>query len=368
MAKIYSIEHTDPVDEVKVQRVVVDLSPTLLIGIALILGVYFFGKQLLSISLLLMLGFVFMSITRKSVLWLMKKNVSKGWAVFLSYLLLILFIVAVISIIIVPFVNQIGEFIKVLPVWVERVFEYIKNISIGGRSINISTDSLKNSILDIFKKAPSIDNVKSLTTFLGGFFGAFATFITSLILSMYLVLEHDSFLELLLIRFRSKEKRERIKKLVVDVEDKLGNWVVGQGVVSLISMLFSGLMLTVLKVPFAVPLAVFVGLMGAIPTFGTTLASLLMALAALVTIGPAKALLVVVIYALYQQIENNLIIPKVMGGVVGLKPVIIMLEVIILIMLFGPIGGLIAIPAMVVGKIMYEFYIDLQKLEAKGIV
>lgn len=368
MAKIYSIENVDPRDEMSVRRVVIDLSPTLLIGIAFILGIYFFGKQLISISLLLMLSFVFMSIVRKSALWLMRKGISKGWSVFISYLILILSISAIIAIIIIPFINQIGDLSKTLPLWIEKFFEYIKNLSIGGRQLHISTDSLENSIMEIFKKAPSVDNVKSITSFLGGFLGGFATFTTSLILSMYLVLEHDSFLEFLLIRFRSKEKRERIKKLVIDVEDKLGNWVVGQGAVCLISMLFSGLMLTILRVPFAIPLAVFVGLMGIIPTFGATLSSLLMALVALVTVGLLKALFIIAIYSLYQQIENNLIIPRVMGGVVGLKPVFIMLGVVILIMLFGPLGGLIAVPVMVVGKILYEFYIDLQKIEAKGIV
>jgi len=57
-----------------------------------------------------------------------------------------------------------------------------------------------------------------------------------------------------------------------------------------------------------------------------------------------------------------------MGSVVGLKPIIVMLGVMIFLTLFGVWGAVLAVPAMVVLGILYEFFIDLQKLEAEGIV
>jgi predicted PurR-regulated permease PerM len=73
-------------------------------------------------------------------------------------------------------------------------------------------------------------------------------------------------------------------------------------------------------------------------------------------------------FLVYQQIENSFIVPKVMGNAVGLKPIFVLLGVIVFITFFGLIGGFVAVPLMVIAKILYEFYIDLQKLEAKGIV
>jgi predicted PurR-regulated permease PerM len=57
-----------------------------------------------------------------------------------------------------------------------------------------------------------------------------------------------------------------------------------------------------------------------------------------------------------------------MGNAVGLKSIVILLGVIIFLTFFGLVGAFLAIPLMVILKITYEFYIDLQKLEAKGIV
>jgi predicted PurR-regulated permease PerM len=57
-----------------------------------------------------------------------------------------------------------------------------------------------------------------------------------------------------------------------------------------------------------------------------------------------------------------------MGNAVGLKPIVVLLGVIVFLTFFGVFGSFVAVPLMVVAQILYEFYIDLQKLEAKGIV
>ena len=93
-----------------------------------------------------------------------------------------------------------------------------------------------------------------------------------------------------------------------------------------------------------------------------------MSLVALITVGPVKAAILLLVFIIYQQLQNNLIIPKLMGNAVGLKSIVILLGVIIFLTFFGLVGAFLAIPLMVILKITYEFYIDLQKLEAKGIV
>ena len=142
----------------------------------------------------------------------------------------------------------------------------------------------------------------------------------------------------------------------------------GQLTVSTIAGITLGLVLSLLKVPFALPLGVIVGLLNTIPTLGTTLAIIPSVLVALISGGWTKALVVLVIYLVYQQIENNILIPKIMGNAVGLKPIVVMFGVTMFLILFGAWGAVLAVPVMVVINIFYEFYIDLQKLEAEGIV
>jgi predicted PurR-regulated permease PerM len=57
-----------------------------------------------------------------------------------------------------------------------------------------------------------------------------------------------------------------------------------------------------------------------------------------------------------------------MGNVVGVKPFYVMIGAVIMLILAGPLGAVVAVPIIVLIKILYEFYIDLQKIEAKGIV
>jgi len=183
-----------------------------------------------------------------------------------------------------------------------------------------------------------------------------------------MVLEYDSILELALIRISADEKRNRVKKLFVDVQKKLGRWLLGQLTVSTIAGIVGGILLTIVNVPFALPLAVFIALFDAVPNVGATIGIIPTVIVALLTVGPVGAIIVFLGLIVYQQIENNLIVPKIMGNAVGIKPVMVMLGVVSALLLFGIFGALVAVPVMVLAKIVYEFYIDLQKLKAKGIV
>jgi predicted PurR-regulated permease PerM len=183
-----------------------------------------------------------------------------------------------------------------------------------------------------------------------------------------MVLEYDSLLEFGLIRITADEKRERVKKLFVDVQKKLGKWILGQITVSTIAGIVGLIILSIVKVPFALPLAVFIALLDAVPNVGATIGLIPAIIVALITVGPVGTIIIIIVSIVYQQIENNFIVPKIMGNAVGIKPVIVMLGVVSALLLFGIFGALVAVPVMVLVKIVYEFYIDLQKLKAKGIV
>jgi predicted PurR-regulated permease PerM len=139
-------------------------------------------------------------------------------------------------------------------------------------------------------------------------------------------------------------------------------------VISVIAGTVLGLSLSLLNVPFALPLAVMVGLLDMIPGIGATVATIPAVLIALISGGLSEAVIVLAIYLVYQQIENNFLVPKIMGSAVGLKPIFVMLGVFIFLILFGIWGAALAVPVMVVAEIFYDFFIDLQKLEAEGIV
>jgi predicted PurR-regulated permease PerM len=350
----------------KKESLTIDLSTRTMLFILAILGFIFFSTELISVIVFVFFGFVLMASIRPIVNWLKKKGLSKGLAITLPYVLLFVGILGVIILISVPLVNQMTELAKALPEWVEGALASLENFSIGGYSVNV--ESVTPYITEVIKGFPTADNVKNVATFLSDFFGFGAFLVTSIIFSVYLVSEHDTLADIAFIRIVSTEKRDRVKQLVSDVEGKLGSWVLGQGVVSTSVMLFTWVLLSVLKVPFALPLAIFTGFINVIPNLGSTISGIFMAIVTLIAVNQVSALIVGGSFVIYQLIENSLIVPKVMGNAVGLKPIFVMLGVIVFLTFFGLIGGFVAVPLMVIAKILYEFYIDLQKLEAKGIV
>lgn len=367
MPKIYSVDSEKrDARESEVHKVEIDFSPKLIAFILIFLAVIFFGKQMLSVVIFMMMAFVFMCMMKPIVSWFEKKKVSKGWAIFLSYAALALLILLLLSIIVVPFITQMESLVNTLPEWLEGIIDWLDKVNIGGRTID--TAELEKNATDWLKNLPSTDNVKNVTSALGGVFSSFATFFSAVVLSIYLVAEHDSLADILFIRIRSTEKKDRVKQLIMDVENKLGGWVLGQGTVSLFAMIFTAIVLSIFRVPFAFPLAVLVGILDAVPTVGATLAGIIVGVVSLLTGGLLPAVIVTILMMIYQQVENNLIIPKVMGNVAGIKPLYILVAAIIMLIFAGPLGAIITVPLLVLVKIAYEFYVDLQKLEAKGIV
>lgn len=345
-------------------KVTIDLSWRLIGIIVLIFSFIYWGKELLSILTFVFLSLVIMSAVKPVVGRLTKWNISRGWAILISYLLGFSVIAALTSVILIPFVNQVGSLVNLIPELLEKYVSDFKGISFAGFSID--SNMISTYVTEVFKSFSLQGSIQSVADTIGSVFN-FSTFmLAAIFLSLYLVLDHDSLLEILLIRIINDEKRNRVKKLVLDVEHKLGSWLLGQATVSGIAGLVLGIVLWLLGVPYALPLAVLVALFDAIPNIGATIATIPAVLVALLINGPINALIILIIFVLYQQLENNWIIPKVMGGAVGVRPILVMFTAFAFFILMGIWGAILSVPVLVILQILYEFYIDLQKLKAKG--
>ena len=351
-------------EEPKKPTIVVEFSWKLVMLVVLGVLAVFLGQQLLTVLIFLFGGFVFMSAARPVVSFLMSKKLSKGLAVFLTYLLAIIVISAVISGIVLPFADQIDGLIKAVPDWVKSFTSDFREIRILGYTLN--PVYIERFINDIIERLTMFENFENIASTVGSLFSSTALLLACVVFSIYLVVDHDNILELGLVRITSDVRRERVKKLILDMERRVGKWVLGQAFISSIAGVTAGVALAILDIPFALPMGVFVALMSAIPTLGATLGAIPPVFIALVVQGPVTALIVIAVFAIYQQVENNLIIPKVMGNVMGVRPIFVMFAAVTFFILFGVWGAVLAVPVIVIIRICYEFYIDLQKLKAKG--
>lgn len=346
------------------QVYVIEFSWKIIITVLGILGLVFFSKQVINVFIFLFLSIVIMSVVLPIVEWFVSKNISKGWALGITYTLFFITVLGIFSMVINPFVSQIDNLVESVPVWVENFTSGINTITFGDRVID--SEIINKEIIAWFDKLVSADSFGSIANKLGGVFSWVSLAIISVVFSVYLVMDHDSILDFGLMRISSDEKRARVKKLVLDLENKLGKWLLGQATVSAIAGTTLGIILALLGIPFALPMGVFVALLSAIPSIGATVASIPPLLVGLVAEGPLVAFILLIIFMVYQQIENNFIIPRVMGSAAGVQPIWVLFTTISFLLLFGAWGAILAVPSIVIAKILYEFYIDLQKIQAKG--
>jgi predicted PurR-regulated permease PerM len=197
---------------------------------------------------------------------------------------------------------------------------------------------------------PILDGLSRITTSL-------VTVLTVLVLTFLMLVEGPDWLNLFWSIYpNSKEKAHR--ELAGKMYQVVTGYVNGQLLVALIagitSMLF---MIIVARIDpqTAVPLAGIVGLAGLIPLIGTTLASAVVIIVALLnSLGAALAMLI--FFITYQQIENNVIQPFVQSRTIDMSPLLVLVAVIVGFSTLGLIGAILSIPAAGVVRVLIIHY------------
>jgi predicted PurR-regulated permease PerM len=162
-------------------------------------------------------------------------------------------------------------------------------------------------------------------------------------MTYYLVLDRPKLHRYLLRLFEDQGAEAKAEALVVAIEKQVGGWVRGELLLMLVIgvMTYAGLML--LGVPYALPLAVIAGLLEAVPNLGPTIAAIPAIIIAL-TISPIIALGTLILSVVIQQLENNLIVPKIMQSATGTEPLITILVLLVGFALGGITGAILSMP------------------------
>lgn len=188
-----------------------------------------------------------------------------------------------------------------------------------------------------------IDNIgKNAFSVTTRVFGGVFSIITVLIVSFYLLYYDDIFQNWIASFFPDKAK-VRVHKTIVQVNDKLGSWLRGQIVLSLFIGIISWIAMTILGVPYALPLALIAAILEILPTIGPILAAVPAVIVGF-TINPSLGLTVALVYLGIQMLENHLLVPKVMQRAVGLNPVLVILGITTGGSMMGIAGALLSIP------------------------
>jgi len=285
--------------------------------------------QLRDIITSLFISYIIMASLLPFVRFFKRKGLPQIISVLIPYLTTIL-ILFILIFPLIPFaLQQVQSLLANLPNFVDK----------AGRTLGFSIDAnqIQSAVTSVATNLGK--NAFAVTT---AVFGGVFSILTILIVAFYLLLYHDK-LKRTIADFFPRKDRDEIFDVLSQVDDKLGRWFRGQLTLCLVIGVMTFIALTILGLPYALPLAVMAGILEAIPTLGPTLSAVPAVIVAL-TVSPSLALLVVLTYIIIQTLENNLIVPKIMQHAVGLNPVLIILGVMVGANLMGVIGALLSIP------------------------
>jgi predicted PurR-regulated permease PerM len=288
-----------------------------------------FMLQIRDIIASIFVSYIIMASLLPIITFLRKKHIPRLAAVLIVYFGLIL----VAALIIVPifpfFIAQISSLLNGFPSYINKASQAL------GFSINT------NQLQDYLSREST--NIGANAIFVTKqVFGGIFSILTVVIVSFYLLLNHDLFRRWVAKFFHEKD-REKAYKIFSDVDNKLGAWLRGQLLLCYVIGLLTWIALTIIGLPNALPLALIAAILEAFPTLGPILSSI-PAIVVAFTISPSMAITVVIVYVLIQLLENNLIVPKVMQRAVGINPIIVIIGVTIGASLMGVTGALLSIP------------------------
>lgn len=157
-----------------------------------------------------------------------------------------------------------------------------------------------------------------------------------------------------LYRFVPDERIEQVQRVAARIHVVLGRYLRGQLYLIVIMTVASYIVLRVFKVPYALPIAIGTGFLEIIPFVGPILAGTLAGLVALSTHGVGTMVGVIIAYFVLREIEDQIIIPQVIGRVVHLDPVVTIFVVLAGERVAGIIGVLMAVPLAAVFRVVID--------------
>lgn len=295
--------------------------------------------QIRTLIVLLFISFVLMEALNPAVTRLEKYKIPRPVGILILYIIILSVISFVVAGIIPILTEQTAGLIQTLP-------QALKNIKIfGSDAIDLSSQFkiLENIPGGIAKVAISV-----VSNVISSFIILFLTF--------YLLLEKKNFSKYG-YDFFGEIGKEKMLNIIGQLELRLGSWVNAEILLMTIIGVLSYIGYTILGLRYAVPLAIFAGLLEAVPSIGPTVAT---ALAALVgfTISPLTGVLAIIVGTLIQQLENNIIVPRIMKKTVGFNPLVTILLIASGAKLGGVIGAILALPLFLTFETIFKVLIE----------
>jgi predicted PurR-regulated permease PerM len=270
-----------------------------------------------------------------AVSWLVGKGLPRWGAVTAVLIAVIAMLAGTLAAAVPPLTRQARQFVNQAPHYVQRVDDHSSWIGRLNNLFHVQqriTETVKSSGGQVLAEA-----VKAGTAV----FGVFADLFVVAVLTAYFLLDLPR-IRATLYRLVPHSRRPRAILLGDEVYAKVGAYVLGNIVVSVVAGAATFIWLVIFEVPYPLLLGIFVALLDLIP-FGSTVAGFIVAAVAL-TVSAPIAIATLAFYLVFRLAEDYLLVPKIIGRAVKVPAVATLLAVLVGGALLGIVGALVAVP------------------------
>ncbi|MBT4850055.1 AI-2E family transporter [Candidatus Parcubacteria bacterium] len=313
--------------------------------ILLVLGFLYLIKDVLA---LFFVAIILSSAFDPLIDWLQLRKIPRALSIVGVYVVFLAIIGGAIFLLIDPIGDQVKDMSRAFPEYYVKITEGMQRL----QSIDTSAvpETVSTNIGDITKGLSQAGS--SIFNLLTSIFGGVISFFMVLVITFYLTVEEEGMKKFIQSIVPSKH-RPYTAKLISDIQHRMGYWLRGQLILSVIVFLMVYIGLSALGVEYALILALVAGIFEIVPFLGPWISAIPGVFFAF-SQSPALAIWVAILYFVVQQIENNLIVPKVMGKTTGLNPLVVILAILMGARIGGIVGALLAVPVAIAIAVYFE--------------
>ncbi len=332
----------------------VSITTGTIIRVALFVLLIVLLYALRNILIVFLFALVLASAISPFVNWLESKRIPRLLGTLILYLTVFGLLVLTVTLVIPYVSNDLTELAVILPRVLERITLSLDIVQQGAPKYFDFISEFQN-LLEVFTSYLQ-QLSQSALGFIVGVFGGIFSFLAILVISFYLTVMKNG-----VESFLSSVVPDEYEKYTIGLwkraEEKVGRWLQGQLLLSLIVGLLVYVGLSLMDVKFALVFGLLAMVLEIVPIAGPVLAAIPAVIMAFLQ-GPTLGLWVVVFYVAVQQLENHILMPLVMGRTVGLNPVVIILALLIGGSLAGIAGAILAVP---IATVIVEVIDDMAK-------
>jgi predicted PurR-regulated permease PerM len=306
---------------------------------------------------ILFIAIVMGTVIRPAVAWLHRRGLPRISGVILVYLLLLALLIGFVLLLFPLIVEQGTTIAAAVPGYYQSLREWMVNYP--NQLIVRLSEFLPATLPGL---EPVQQTVQQMLASAGQALGymalaAKAIFMAMviLLLAFYWTLDGPRTIRSLLLLV-PKGQRESISELILAMETKVGFYIAGQGVLCLAIGVMALVAYLIIGLPNALVLALVAGVLEAVPMIGPLLGAIPAVVIAL-SIAPSKLVWVIVATLVIQQMENSLLVPRVMRKAVGVNPFVSLLALFAFSSLFGIAGALMAIPLAAIIQLLLDRFV-----------